>query len=799
MPTKTRWLGVVTFSSFIALAAGCGGAKERKEAYIKHGEKYLAQHKYEKARVEFGNAMQIDPKDARAHYFAGQVAEKLEDPRGAAGQYMAAVDLDPKNQTARAALARLYVLGGVPDKALELVATGLAMEPKNADLLVVRAAAKARLNNFKDAVDDAETALQLAPDNDYAISLMASLYKRQGQAGKAIDVVRAGVQRLPDNVDLRIVLADLDMDQQHFDEAETQLKKAIELEPKVLDRRYLLARFYLLTKNVDAAEATMREAIAAAPDEVKPKLMLVGLLADQRGKDKAVAEMQKFIKAEPDNDPLKLAYADYLQAQNVPDQAESTYRAVIAHAGVRADGLTARDHLAEMMLKRNDAAQAQTLINEVLKENPRDNDALTMRGNIELAHGDMPAAITDFRSVLRDQPGSLPVARALARAHLQNDEPQLAEEVLNTAAAANPKDIEIRLDLAQVQEHSGKIQQARSLLEQLVSEAPDKLVLVEELFRAQMTQKDYAAARATAENLEHKHADNPLGFYLAGLVDKEQKKFDAATADFERSLAIQPQAAEPLAAVVRMDVERKQPKRAMDRLDAVIAKYPDDITARGLKAELLFSQAQYDDAARVYQDAISKQPSQWLLYQGLARTQIAAKHEDAAAATLSQGIEKNPDANGLITDLALLYEHMNRLDDAIAVYESAIKRNPNSMVAANNLAMLLVNHRSDAASLSRAQQLTALLEKSQDSSFVDTRGWVDFKSGDTKDAAMLLKQAVDRSPNSSVLQYHLGMVQFKTGDLVNARKNLEAALASGKSFSGDDEARTALEQIKHQK
>src|SRR5215510_12595482 len=140
----TRWLGVAVL---VVLLTACGSAADRKARYLEKGEQYFAELNYEKARVEFRNALQIDPNDPEARYQLGRVSEKLNNPREAVGNYQAAIDTDPKHMTARAALGRLYLLGGLADKAMQLAETGLAVEPKNAQLLTVRGAAKSQLGN----------------------------------------------------------------------------------------------------------------------------------------------------------------------------------------------------------------------------------------------------------------------------------------------------------------------------------------------------------------------------------------------------------------------------------------------------------------------------------------------------------------------------------------------------------------------------------------------------------------------------------------------------------------------------
>src|ERR1044071_9235419 len=78
--------------SFTLGLAGCGGADARRATHMERGEKYYAEGNYEKARVEFRNALQITPNDAQARYMSARVAERLGDIRGAAGLYQSVID-----------------------------------------------------------------------------------------------------------------------------------------------------------------------------------------------------------------------------------------------------------------------------------------------------------------------------------------------------------------------------------------------------------------------------------------------------------------------------------------------------------------------------------------------------------------------------------------------------------------------------------------------------------------------------------------------------------------------------------
>ena len=90
---------------------------------------------------------------------------------------------------------------------------------------------------------------------------------------------------------------------------------------------------------------------------------------------------------------------------------------------------------------------------------------------------------------------------------------------------------------------------------------------------------------------------------------------------------------------------------------------------------------------------------------------------------------------------------------------------------------MLADHRTDKASLDRAQSLAASLRESQVAQFKDTMGWVYNRKGDFRASIPLLEEAVASLPNSALVRYHLGMSYIGVGQLAKASEQLKQALA----------------------
>lgn len=794
MNMALRRAAVLLFSAALLATAACSGPEARKARYQQRADEFFAAGNLEKARVEFGNVLQVDPKNAKAHYHLGLIAERQVKPRDAAGQYQAAIDSDPDYTAARAGLGRLYLLAGLPDRVRETIEPGLGKTPGDAQLLTVRGALRSQQGDKDGALADAEAAVKAAPGDEHALALLASLYRRESRMPEAIKALDEGIRLNPRATDLRVIQAELLQLTGDKAGAEKQLREVLRIEPANVTHWQQLARLHLLEKDVDGAERALRDAVGQMPDNIEVKFALVGFLAAQRGVEVGDRQMRDFVAKEPGKADLQLAFGRYLEGQGKTDEAKAVYRKVIDAEGVKPAGLDARSRLAAVFIAKGEVNEGQKLVDEVLAKNPRDNEALALRGSLELTRGNPAGAISDLRSVLRDKPDATAVMRVLANAHLRNNETALAEEVLREAVRLDPRDPVLRLDLATLLASSGKPELARPFLEALTAEMPGNAVVWESLVRVELALGDKAASRRTVEDFRKVQPGSPLVAMMSGAVNEQDGKPQAAMADYEAALKLRPDSVEPLMAMSRLDQAAGQGAKSVARIEAAIHDKPDNLALRLLLGHVLIGQRRPADAVKAFDDVIAKNGAAWSAYRGKALAQDAQGQADAALATLAQGRARNPASVDLAVDLASMSLRLKRPDEAIKVYEDLTKQNPASVGFAANLAMLLAD-RQDPQSLERANKLVEPLAGREEPEALDVRGWVKFRSGNSADALSLIQRAVDKAPNIPQFRYHLAMVQLRSHKRASARENLDAALKPGIGFPGYDEAKAAHKNL----
>ena len=778
----------------VVVLAGCSGAQTRKLEFMQRGRDFLAHGQYQKARVEFRNALQIAPKDADVRYLNGLVSERLGDVVQAAQFYQGAIDGRSDDVEARAHLARLFFLYGDPKKALETVQPSMAKHPDDPGLLTVRAAARSRLNQ-PGALADAEKAYKLAPHSEDTIAVLTGLYLKAGRKSDALALLERGIADIPDTVSLRLALAEQFQEAHDPGKAEALFEQLVTLHPKNPVNRIDLAHFYAVSNRLDQAEAVLRQGMQTLPQSSQLRAALVEFLRDRRGPEAAEAELHTLIAGHPDDVGLHLQLASLYVSENQLPQAEAQYRAVISKESEGASAIEARDDLAGLRIRQHDTAGAESLITQVLSKDPGNDDSLRMRAGLELARGDATSAIADLRTVLRDEPESIPDLRMLAAAQVADHQSVLAEQTLRQAMDDAPNDPSAGLDLVGLLGRLHQYDQAREAANDLAGRHPKDPLVLTAAFQSQLAAKDLTEAGATAAALRHAEPKNPLGYYFSGVVADASGDTTVAIRDYHQALAIAPEAREPLEALTRLYARQGKTDLALAELAKVAASQPKDPVPPTLAGEIQLALKQLPEASKSFSTAVALTPSWMAPYRGLAHVQLAGKDVDGAIRTLQSARGKVVPAEAPDLDLAGLYQGLGRTSDAIDAYRQALKDNPASDEAANDLALLLAGGGTDRANLDQALQVAQRFSDSSNPYYLDTLGWIRYQRGELPSALSTLGQAVNLAPGAGVLRYHLAMAELKSGQTAAARDNLQQALQDGKPFEGSVDARSVLTHL----
>ena len=784
----------LTFMVVLMLTA-CG-ASEQAAKYLERGKAYFEEGNYDKARVELKNALQIDPKSVDGHYYLALALERKQNLQEAFSHFLAVLELDPKHIPGRFKVGKYYLLSQRYDKAMEMADSILADEPNNPDGMALRGSVLAHQGDQAGALEEAEKAYQLAPENREVLLLLSSLYQKMKQPDKAEAILAKAIELHPDTAIFRLKLIELYARANDTDALEGLLRESIEHNPRNTLYRTQLAQLYAGQNRLDDAEKVLRDSVAAEPGDEERELLLVRFLREKRGTEAAEAELLEYVNKNPKASKARLGLARLYRDTGKSKQAEQLYLEIMKKDESSPPALQARNELAMLHLSRGESEEAGKLVAEVLAISPRDPQALTMRGRMALRQGEMKKAISDFRTILQDNPASDSTLVLLAEAHVGNNEPELAVESLRKAIKINPQALEARHRLIGLLTRQKRYDDALSETVDLLKVAPDDRRGLLAMVDLNLIKEDWKRAEQAARKIEQDYPEEAIGNLKLGMLYVAQKRYDAALRELKVAAKKAPRQADVIVALVKTYMAKGEPEKAISRLRREIERVPANRAGYyNLLGEIYLSQQRQQQAIDAFRNAVAAN-KKWLVPARSLANLYLIGGDSGAAIKVAEGVAQasRGDAEAALF-LAGVYELSDKFEDAMGAYREVLKIDPDNEVAANNLASLLTDHRGDAASLQQALKLADRFRESSNPAYIDTLGWIYYRSGEHGKALELLKRAVQKAPGAAIFHYHLGMAYRAAGDKALARQHLEAALEGKVNFRGIDEAKEALKGL----
>ena len=218
--------------------------------------------------ADYGNAIELDNKNADTYVSRGGAKESKGDLEGAIADYDQALKLDPKNSNAYSGRASVKTTRNDLDGAIADYTRIIEFDPKNSDAYINRGAVFYAKTSWKEALEDFRHAIGLGDDAGHARILVWLAGAKQGEKVAADKELAASLAEKKsedgewDSMLARFVLGQVS--------EEALLKGATASEKKVLDCEawYYIAIKHLLAGDKKPAAEDLKKCLATTREKL---------------------------------------------------------------------------------------------------------------------------------------------------------------------------------------------------------------------------------------------------------------------------------------------------------------------------------------------------------------------------------------------------------------------------------------------------------------------------------------------------------------------------------------------------
>ena len=400
------------------------------------GSLFAQQHNWQSAKVEFTEALRLQPDLASAHFHLGMTMQQTDQP-DAFAEFERAAQLAPDNDAIALELGRSYASLGDDARAAVQFQKVLARDSNSIPAMLELALVDQRTGQITEATVLLRKVVEANPKDALALTNLGVALTQSQQAKDAVPVLQRAISLLPSSVIAHQDLAAAFVQLNQLDDAVRELQVAIKLEPSSAQAHYDLGLAFKLQDR--PGDAIPEFEAASRLDAKSPEApYALGLLYMQAGRyADAAPQLKRSLDLRPENGdawatlgsvynklerlPEAIAALDEATRQ-LPDQPDPhlTLAAVLTKQNKPTEALAERKKAAELMRSNMNRQRAEVATNAAI--------------NL-LSKGDLTGAADRFHDALNFDPNYREAHFGLAKLLDQQGKPLEAAEERRKAEA----------------------------------------------------------------------------------------------------------------------------------------------------------------------------------------------------------------------------------------------------------------------------------------------------------------------------------------------------------------------------
>ncbi len=747
----------------------------------------IAKRDYAGAEAKVDRALTINGKAPDALVLKAQLSNLKGDRPKALAALDAAIEVAPNSSSARLERANILVATGQDAKAKADVDFVLNIEPRSAGAVYLQAVLAARARDFPTA-DAALTkiggVMSRFPRGYY---FQAIVKFNLGQAEQAVEAAGKYVARNPGDPDGVKLMARIDLAVQRPDHAIQMLEAPAEAGTADADMLDLLGRAYAQSGRSQQALTTFQKAAAMAPDnaDILNRLASARLgLGDAAG---AAKDLEHSLELAPKQASTGEALVVASLAGGDVDKAAAAL-VKLDQSKVNAEVfgiLTGMVRMAQL-----DVDAAVTAFRSVLKERPDSVPARLNLAKIAMLRNQVPDAERLLSEILTQIPANEQALSALVGLYVLDGRLPRAVVALQAARAAAPTNLGVTLGLADLHIRLRDGDKALTIIEEAMKGQAQNQALVAAKVRALVSLGKNADAEAELRNVLKTDPTNEAARRTLADLLGTQKMFDQSRATLRDGLALLPGSPRMIEALIALELVATGPDRTLQLLDELSRDPRNRPALRAMKGNVLMSANKFADAATAFAAEYQIEPSGDLAARA-AQAWGAAGKADFGRPTLVEWLATHPDDMAPLQVLITMDIGAKKYDDAERSLKKVLDIQPNNVPALNNLAWIY-QQKGDTTAQSLAHKAYLLSPTPQ---VADTLGWILASQGKPDVALMLLRQASAQLTTDGTVQFHYAFALNAVGKKDEAVSVLRPIVLGKAEFDEKPAAKRMFDEL----
>jgi len=754
----------------LSLSACTRDPKVQAQRYLENGNKFFDKGKFKEASIMYRRALQKDMRFGEAYYRLGLTDLKLSAYGDASRMLRRAVELQPNNADAATKLADLFLVASTQTS------------PQTAQMR-------------KDVADLGNRLVQRDPQSYDGHRLRGQVALLNGDLPTALTELAKANAAKPNQPTLVVSYFQALVTDKQFPAAEKLARDLIDKEKAYSPMYDLLYLQYARQGKMNDAEQVLKLKVANNPQRANYLVELAAHYYAANRRPEMDAVMQRLTNEKTYPEGRLLAGDFYFFRLREFEHASQQYEAAIA--AFPKDKALYQKRLIELYASTGKSTDANQLLATLIKENPKDSDAIAMRAALMLTTGNreqINMAANDLQALVTKTPNNHLLRYNLAKAFLAKGDAEGARQQLEEA-------VRIRPDFIVARELLGRLYLARKEPAKALKAADDILALDRRNLQAHLIRssaligiRDRDKAREELDFITKNYPQSPDAKYQIAYLAWQDKDFKRAEQIFGELYKTNPN---DLRGLVGMVESLAGENRLEDAIKVVRSSADHEPDRRDLKltlANLYVRAEQFDQAIPLFQGLLDKQPKSPDLLFRLGETERRKGALDVAIDSFRRCRDAAPGDTQCLLELGLLMDGTGKKDQAKPIYEQILKIEPDHPVALNNLAFIEAEEGVDLdQALTMAQRARQRAPNSPE--IADTLGWIYIKKNLSEDAIRVFHELVVKDPGNSTFHYHFAMALLQKGDRPSAKKELEAAMKDKPSKDEAGKIQDLLQKI----